>query len=114
MPFKPKVHRPPHAQAAADAARKQADRRRGTATQRGYDSRWNEFSRLYRQLNPLCVECGRNGRVVSADCVDHVVPLVDAPERKYDLDNLEALCSPCHARKTAKEDGGWGHKRKAK
>ena len=52
---------------------------------------------------PLCVECERHGRVRAAADVDHIVPLhrggADAVE------NLQPLCRPCHAVKTAAERG---------
>jgi len=39
--------------------------------------------------------------------VDHVRPLSDGGDH-YDADNLQALCRSCHARKTCREDGGFG------
>ncbi|WIH86292.1 HNH endonuclease [Brachyspira pilosicoli] len=30
----------------------------------------------------------------------------------YDESNLQALCKRCHSRKTAKEDGAFGNKKK--
>ena len=48
-----------------------------------------------------CVRCGARGRLE----VDHVQPVRDAPGRAYDLGNLQCLCKPCHAAKTAVEVG---------
>ncbi len=78
------------------------DTRRGTKSERGYDSRWSRFSRSYRQRYPLCVECERNNRVTASAEVDHGVPLADGGE-KYDEANLQALCKSCHSRKTLRE-----------
>ena len=43
-----------------------------------------------------CVQCGEQGRLE----VDHIIPVRTAPERAYDLTNLQTLCVPCHSRKT--------------
>lgn len=48
-----------------------------------------------------CVECGRRDRLE----VDHREPVRSAPERSYDLTNLQTLCVACHARKTRAEIG---------
>ena len=48
-----------------------------------------------------CVSCGARGRLE----VDHVVPVRDAPERAFDLENLQCLCASCHTRKTRLECG---------
>lgn len=48
-----------------------------------------------------CVQCGAKGKVE----VDHIAPLRTAPERAFDLSNLQCLCPACHARKTRVEVG---------
>lgn len=48
-----------------------------------------------------CVHCGARGRLE----VDHKIPVRLAPERAFDLDNLQALCRSCHTRKTRLEVG---------
>lgn len=58
--------------------------------------------------HPLCAPCAAAGRTEAARDVDHVVPMRallasgDA-ERVFDPANLQALCGPCHARKSAAE-----------
>lgn len=37
--------------------------------------------------------------------IDHIKPVREAPERAYDPRNLQALCGPCHTRKTRIEVG---------
>lgn len=75
---------------------------------RGYDRHWQQLRRLVLSRQPLCVECERAGRVVTATEVDHIVPLAaggtDATE------NLQPLCHSCHSRKTANELWGKGGK----
>jgi len=48
-----------------------------------------------------CVECGSRGRLE----VDHREPVRSAPERAFDLSNLQCLCPRCHTRKTRREVG---------
>jgi 5-methylcytosine-specific restriction endonuclease McrA len=45
--------------------------------------------------------CGARGRLE----VDHVKPVRTHPELAYELSNLQALCVPCHSRKTRIEVG---------
>ena len=48
-----------------------------------------------------CVQCGARTRLE----VDHIEPVRDAPERAFDLDNLQTLCAADHALKTRVETG---------
>lgn len=48
-----------------------------------------------------CVKCDARGRLE----VDHVESIRRAPERAYDLDNLQSLCTSCHSIKTNEEMG---------
>lgn len=94
-------------------AQAELDARRGTAASRGYNGAWRRFREAYLGRHPLCVACHANSRITLARDVDHIVPLRVAPERKYDESNLQALCQPCHAAKTATEDGGFGRRGRA-
>lgn len=53
--------------------------------------------------------CATPGCVNRATDVDHIT----AHRGNWDLfisrENLQALCKPCHSRKTASEDGGFGN-----
>jgi 5-methylcytosine-specific restriction protein A len=88
--------------------RKQADRDRGTSTQRGYGYKWQQLRARYLASHPLCVECKRAGLVKIAEVVDHIVPHKGDMALFWDSDNWQPLCKACHDRKTATEDGGWG------
>ena len=88
--------------------RKEIDKRRGTAAQRGYDSKWHAARTLYLAHHPLCVMCHAEGRIVAATVVDHVVPHEGDHELFWDRANWQALCKRCHDSKTASEDGRWG------
>jgi 5-methylcytosine-specific restriction protein A len=83
-------------------ARREYDQRRGTPEERGYDWQWRQFSKRYRDENPLCVWCLNKGIVEPSTEVHHLEKLRDNEERKYDLENLAALCEACHKEITAK------------
>lgn len=68
---------------------------RGSSRSRGYTATWDRFSYNYRRRHPFCAECERRGRVVSADVVDHIVPL-EGGGPKFDPENLQPLCHECH------------------
>ncbi|WP_223295494.1 HNH endonuclease [Granulicella mallensis] len=58
----------------------------------------------------LCVRCKANGDIKPATDVDHIRPFNGKDDTlRLDIDNLQSLCKACHSRKTAKEDGGFGH-----
>ncbi|WP_101341518.1 HNH endonuclease [Cereibacter azotoformans] len=48
-----------------------------------------------------CRCCGARGRLE----IDHIEPVRTAPDRAFDPGNLQALCGPCHTRKTRIECG---------
>jgi 5-methylcytosine-specific restriction enzyme A len=52
---------------------------------------------------PLCRECMRRGFVTEAQEIDHILPLHKGGTEA--LENLQPLCKPCHAEKTAVDMG---------
>ncbi|HBA34848.1 MAG TPA: HNH endonuclease [Gammaproteobacteria bacterium] len=86
----------------------QVDQRRGTAAQRGYDSRWRKARVGFLNKHPLCLICERSGRVTEATVVDHIKPHKGDKQLFWDRDNWQPLCKPCHDHKTATEDGAFG------
>ncbi|QLI80805.1 HNH endonuclease [Chitinibacter fontanus] len=74
--------------------------------------RWQDLRVLVLRTNPLCVECRKVDRLTAAEHVDHIKPHCGDESLFFDFDNLQGLCKPCHSRKTAKEDGGFGNRRK--
>ena len=48
-----------------------------------------------------CVTCGARGRLE----VDHILPVRTHPALSFDPANCQALCAPCHTRKTRLECG---------
>ena len=80
------------------------DRERGTAAERGYGGRWRKVRKSYLAAHPLCVECLGAGRTAASDQVDHIVPVTGPDDPLFwDKDNWQALCTPCHRAKSARE-----------
>lgn len=69
---------------------------RGSRHERGYDAEWDRRTVGYRKRNPICVECDRDDRVVTADVIDHKIPVALAPELRLDPRNWWSLCHECH------------------
>ena len=89
------------------AAKRQHDRARGTAAQRGYDHRWQKARNQYLSEHPLCVECVKLDKVVPATVVDHIVPHRGDMGLFWQQDNWQPLCATCHsAHKQRQEKGG--------
>ena len=87
----------------------QADRERGTSRERGYTSAWQKARDAYLRLYPICAEHMRQGgRPVAASVVDHKKPHRGDMVLFWDSTNWQRLCKPCHDRKTASADGGFG------
>lgn len=87
----------------------QADKARGTATQRGYNSKGHRaFRTAVIQRDPICVVCDLR----PSNVADH------HPRSRKELITLglnpnnprygRGLCKPCHDRETAvNQPGGW-------
>jgi 5-methylcytosine-specific restriction protein A len=89
------------------------DQYRGTAAERGYDSKWRKARLGYLKKHPLCVECERNGVVRAATEIDHIRAHRGDKELFWDSkNNWMALCKGHHSQKTIREDGGFGRKKK--
>lgn len=73
-------------------ARQEAENRRLTAAERGYDHRWSKIRDMKLNENPLCERCEREGRDVAAVLVHHK----DRNPKNNDFKNLESLCDRCH------------------
>ena len=78
--------------------RRDADKKRGTAVERGYDYRWQQIRKQVLKTEPLCRECIKQNKVVAATEVHHI----DGDVRNMDWNNLSPLCHDCHSRITAK------------
>lgn len=67
--------------------------------------RWQAVREMVMQRDGYtCQPCLREGRIaVRATDADHIIPRKVAPERTYDLTNIEAICRACHNAKTRSE-----------
>lgn len=75
-------------------------RRHGTWVYR--DRRWPALRTAAKRRDGFqCVKCGARGRLE----VDHIEPVRDAPEKAFNLENLQTLCGRCHGVKTRQEVG---------
>ncbi len=96
------------------AARQEVDRRRGSASSRGYSSKWVRARNQFISEHPLCQcpECdeGRK-RVRAASVVDHKIPHRGDLSLMWNRRNWQAMAKDCHDAKTAREDGGFGNAR---
>ena len=84
---------------------KRYDEQRGTASQRGYGSRWARYARIFKRAHPLCRACELEGRVTPTHVVDHIEP-IEGPDDPlfWDPSNHQSLCERCHNVKRATED----------
>lgn len=91
--------------------RKQQDERRGTAAERGYDSKWAKARVHYLRKHPLCVNCQLTNRLAAATVVDHIIPhrlkeAIDSGDEQRiakaralfwdSAGNWASLCGTCH------------------
>ena len=66
---------------------------------------WERLRQHVLHRNPICLICKR----APATCVDHIINHDGNWESFRDVNNLQALCRPCHSIKTVKENCGFGH-----
>ena len=77
-------------------AREHRERFRGSARERGYTTEWDHLRNDYIENNPLCEEHLRRGFVLSAEVVDHMIPISEDPSGRLNSANLDSLCHDCH------------------
>jgi len=103
----PKGTKCQHEQARATERQRTNDAQRGSAASRGYDADWSKVRFRHLHHHPTCVVCGAKG-----SHVDHIQSVRDAPHRRLDPSNLRTMCSPCHSRRTARDQSAaWGRRR---
>jgi 5-methylcytosine-specific restriction protein A len=86
-----------------------AEQERGSASSRGYGSRWARVIRpRFLRRHPLCVLCGAPATDPDHWPIDRRTLVADGcPDPDAD-ERMRALCSACHKRATAEaQPGGW-------
>lgn len=92
--------------------RREADKARGTATERGYNTRGHqEFRRQVLHRDPVCVACN----VAPSTDADHYPhdrrELIRLGLNPNDPNNGRGLCHSCHSKATAaNQPGGWNNR----
>lgn len=79
-------------------------RPRESAAARGWGAAWRKVSAAFLKENPDCEMCG-----APAVQAHHRVARADGGSD--DWANLQALCLSCHSKVTAREQGGWQHRK---
>ncbi len=114
MPNKPKAFRPQGQQTHQKQREREYDKQRGTASQRGYTSKWDEYCQWFvRQPENVICACGC-GRLAatgkSRGHVDHIIPCEPSSDDWWSMENHQVLRAECHAAKTIRFDGGRGQR----
>lgn len=92
------------------AVHRDYDRTRRHEPERAFykSAAWQRTREAFLRAHPLCCACEVMGLTVAARAVDHITPIKSGGER-LDWRNLQALCIPCHNRKTT---GEWQSRRR--
>ncbi len=79
-------------QRRAERARKaRFDKRRPSARERGYNSKWERERAAFLRLHPVCKFCG-----APSTTVDHIIRHNGDPALFWNRSNWQALCTRCH------------------
>lgn len=73
-------------------------------------ARWKRLRAAKLAESPACELCP-GWRLRRASHVDHRVA-INAGGDPWALSNLQSVCPHCHSAKTARQDGGFGHRRR--
>jgi len=76
--------------------KRQADRWRGSASERGYNHRWAKARLTFLARSPICIGCEAIGRIEAATIVDHVDPHHGDPEKFWNSGMWQSCCKWHH------------------
>jgi|GEM_PF-736630 len=96
MPTMPTRFRP-HGQTSRRDQNAAADRRRGSARERGYTTRWDKASAGHIRNNPLCRYCDLGGEVKPAEVTDHLYPHRGDQAVFWNRTYWIGSCTTCHS-----------------
>ena len=93
---------------------KEADRARGTATERGYGSSGHQrFRNAILNRDPICLLCGIREATVADHYPDSKRDLIEQGLDSNDPARGRGLCHQCHSIATATtpgQEGGWNRR----
>lgn len=78
---------------------------RDPASNKRYGRSWKRIRDRYIKAHSLCEECQKQGKLTPAEEVHHILPLSRGGTNA--VNNLMALCKPCHARITVEMGDRW-------
>ncbi|WP_421505513.1 HNH endonuclease [Brucella pseudogrignonensis] len=81
---------------ARQEQKRQADRWRGSASERGYNHRWAKARLTFLARSPICIGCEAIGRIEAATIVDHVDPHHGDPEKFWNSGMWQSCCKWHH------------------
>lgn len=100
MPVRPPTFRP-RGQRSRQEVNREADRRRGSARDRGYDGRWDKASATHKRRHPFCQYCevGAFGevRVAAVEVTDHLYPHRTFDGVFWRREWWVSACGDCHS-----------------
>lgn len=91
------------AESREDRARRMADPMQVEANRIRHTAAWERARVQVLMEEPLCRRCTSLGVTTVATQVDHIEPLALRPDLATTRSNLQALCTGCHALKSAEE-----------
>src|SRR5262245_51674374 len=53
---------------------------------------WKAVTKKWKEMNPICSMCKRNGKATPVDVVDHKIPHRGNPVLFFNWGNLQSLC----------------------
>ncbi|MEJ8570759.1 HNH endonuclease signature motif containing protein [Microbaculum marinum] len=112
MPVRPPIHRPVGRRDKRERDRDYQRRRDPVAQALYHSKRWQSERAAFLHDHPLCIECERGGVIRAATVVDHIDPHYGNETVFWNRSRWQSLCAPCHGRKTASMDGGFGNPRR--
>lgn len=81
---------------ASVSLRKQTDKQHNDETSQTYNYQWKKLRKQKLASDPLCERCLQDERYTLATIVHHKQPVVDRPDLRLDMDNLESTCVKHH------------------
>lgn len=81
---------------------------RDPVSNKRYGRAWKRIRDRYIRAHPLCEECEKEGRLIPAEEVHHILPLSKGGSNE--TSNLMSLCKSCHSRITVESGDRWNKK----